>query len=85
MSFQSNEIIVQARNALEMLRRHYRNGAYRAIRNPDGVVSLWAIESSPATPFSLSFVEKGRVYNRIEDVPEDMLKSFVAYVLKSVR
>jgi len=65
--------------------RHYRKGVYRVIRNPEGVVSLWSIESGPNDPFAISFVERGRVYNKIEDVPHDMLKSFLEYVRKAIQ
>lgn len=75
----------QARNAVVTLMRHYRHGAYRVIRDPEGVVSLWEIEGTPLAPFSISFVDKGRVYNRIEDVPDHVLKSFLEYVRKSIR
>lgn len=74
----------QANNAVAVLIRHYRHGAYRAIRDPDGIVSLWAIEGSPNAPFSISFVDKGRVYYKIEEVPDHVLKSFIEYVRKSV-
>jgi hypothetical protein len=63
--------------------RHYRHGAYRVIRDPEGIVTLWEIEGSPNAPFSISFANKGRVYNKIEDVPDDLLKSFLEYVRKA--
>jgi hypothetical protein len=75
----------QAKVATESLMRHYRKGAYRVIRDPEGVISLWAIEGNPNDQFSISFADKGRVYNKIEDVPDDMLKSFLEYVRKTVR
>jgi hypothetical protein len=75
----------QAKVAAESLMRRYRKGAYRVIRDPEGVISLWAIEGNPIDPFSLSFVDRGRVYNKIEEVPDDMLKSFLEYVRKTVR
>ena len=78
-------LAAQARGAVEALLRHYRFGAYRIIRDPEGVVSLWAIEGSPNARFSISFVDKGRVYNRLEDLPDNYLKSFVDYVRKTVR
>lgn len=81
----NTRIFSQAMVAAETLRRHYRKGTYRVIRDPEGVISLWAIEGNPNDPFSLSFVERGRVYNKIEDVPEEMLKSFLEYVNKTVR
>jgi len=73
----------QAKSAALTLMRHYRHGAYRVIRDPEGVVSLWAIEGSPRDPFSISFVDKGRVYYKVEDVPPDLLKSFLEYVRKT--
>lgn len=75
----------QAKSSVSILMNHYRSGAYRAIRDPEGVVSLWAIEGSPNAPFSISFVEKGRVYNNIEDVPDVFMKSFVKYVRETIR
>ncbi len=81
----ANNSIQLAINAVGELKRHYRNGAYRAIRDPEGKISLWAIEGNPHDPFSISFVDKGRVYNNIGDVPDTMLKSFVEYVRKTVR
>lgn len=78
-------LLSQARSAVITLMRHYHHGAYRVIRDPEGVVSLWEIEGSPLAPFSISFVDRGRVYNRIEDVPDPVLKSFLEYVRKSIR
>jgi hypothetical protein len=75
----------QAKSSVLILMQHYRSGAYRAIRDPEGVVSLWAIEGSPNAPFSISFVEKGRVYNNIEDVPDVFMKSLVKYVHETIR
>ena len=75
----------QAKAAVESLMRHYRKGAYRVIKDPEGVVNLWAIESNPTDPFSISFVDRGRVYYKIEDVPHEMLISFLEYVRKMLR
>ena len=84
MALNSNtEIINQAKSAVALLMRQYRHGLYRIIRDPEGVVSLWAIEGSPNAPFSISFVDKGRVYYRIDELPEYFLKSFTEYVRKS--
>ena len=74
-----------AKRAVGTLMQRYGSGAYRIIRNPEGVVSLWSIEGSPNAQFSISFVDKGRVYCTIEDVPQDMLKSFLEYVKKTVQ
>ncbi len=81
----SNDIRIDARDAVQVLLKQYRHGAYRVIKDPEGAISFWKIESKPNDPFSISFVEKGRVYNRIEDVPLNVLKSFVEYVHKKFR
>jgi hypothetical protein len=78
-------LFTQARIAVVLLMRHYRHGAYRVIRDPEGIVSLWEIEGSPNAPFAISFANKGRVYNKIEDVPDDLLNSFLEYVRNNVR
>jgi len=75
----------QAKGAVTLLMRHYRYGAFRMIRDPEGLVSLWAIEGDAKAPFSLSFVDRGRVYRSIDDVPPDFLKSILEYVQKTVR
>ena len=82
MNIRDKEAISMAKNAIVTLMQHYRHGAYRIIRDPEGVVSLWAIEGNPNAQFSISFVDKGRVYYNIEDVPGDLLRSFVKYVKK---
>jgi hypothetical protein len=75
----------QAQSAAATLLRHYRRGAYRIIIDPEGKVSLWAIEGNPNAPFSISFTDKGRVYNKLEDVPDHALKAFVDYVKGAFR
>lgn len=75
----------QANEAVASLKRRYRHGAYRAIRDPEGIVSLWAIEGSPNAPFSISLVDKGRLYNKIEDVPVHVLKAFIDHVRNTAR
>ena len=85
MTIRGINLYSQTKNAVESLMRHYRHGSYRAIRDPEGVVSLWAIEGKPNAPFSISFVDKGRVYLKIEALPDDFLRSFIEYVRKAVR
>ena len=78
-------LINQAKNAVQLLMIRYRYGSYRVIRDPEGVVSLWAIEGNARAPFSISFVDKGRVYINIEDISPDFLRAFLDYVRRSVR
>ena len=82
---EQNILYNQAIRAVESLKRHYRNGAYRVIRDPEGVVSLWEIEGNPNDPFSISFADKGRIYGKIQDVPQDLLRSFLEYMQQSAR
>ena len=81
----NRETVSLAKSAVAALMRHYRHGAYRVIRDPEGVVSLWAIEGSPNAQFSISFVDKGRVYNKVDDVSHVFLIAFIEYVRKAVR
>jgi len=85
MSKENPNLFNQAKSAVALLMNNYRYGSYRVIRDPEGIVSLWAIEGSPNAPFSISFFERGRGYNRIEDIPIDFLKPFLEYVNKPVR
>lgn len=79
------ELYDQAKRAVALLMRHYRYGAFRMLRDPEGVVSLWAIEGDAKASFSLSFVDRGRVYRIIDDVPPDFLKAFLEYVKNTLR
>ena len=78
----NRELLNQATSAVRSLQTHYRYGSFRVIRDPEGVVSLWAIEGDPKAPFSISFVEKGRTYSRLEDIPHDFLMAFIEYAQK---
>jgi hypothetical protein len=75
----------QVNDAAAHLLRHYRHGAYRIIIDPEGKVSLWAIEGAPNAPFTLSLTYKGRVYNDLGEAPPPALLSLVEYVRKAVR
>jgi hypothetical protein len=75
----------QAKSAVVSFILHYRFGAYRVIKDPEGLVSLWAIDGNPKAPFTISFADKGCVYNRIDDVPPDFIKPFIMYVQKIIR
>jgi len=75
----------QAQSAVATLLRQYRRGAYRIIIDPEGKVSLWAIVGNPNAPFSISFTDKGRVYNKLEDVPDHALRAFIDYVKDTFR
>jgi hypothetical protein len=74
----------QAKTAVESIRRQHPYGAFR-VKDPEGSIYLWAIESSPREQFSISFVDKGRVYSRVEELPQDFLKSFLEYVRKNAQ
>ncbi|KAB0667624.1 hypothetical protein F6V25_02720 [Oryzomonas japonica] len=74
----------QGKNALMLLVRLYRQrGSYRIIRDPEGVISLWAIEGAERTPFSVSFADRGRISGNLEDMSPEFVRSFIAYVRKN--
>jgi hypothetical protein len=75
----------QAKSAVESIRIQHKFGAFRVIRDPEGSISFWSIESSPREPFSISFADKGRVYNRIEELPQDYLVSLLEYLKKTIK
>lgn len=77
-------LVQQAQKAVDSLMRSYGFGAYRLIRDPEGVISLWAIEGTARTPFSIVFVDKGRSYRRVEELPDDYLRTFLTFVGTSV-
>jgi len=81
----SQSLLSQTRSALTALSRQYQHGAYRIIIDPEEKVSLWAIEGSPNAPFTVSFTYKGRVFNKVDDVPDLVLKVFINYVRKYAR
>jgi len=82
---ESQSLLSQARSAVTTLLRQYRHGSYRIIIDPEEKVSLWAIEGSPNAPFTISFTYKGRVFNKVDDVPDLVLKAFIDYVRKYAR
>jgi hypothetical protein len=63
--------------------RIYQRGSYRLIRDPEGVISMWSIEGFEKCSFSLSFADRGRVSNTIEDMSPDFVRAFVEYVRKT--
>lgn len=69
--------------ALAQLVRLYRCGSYRVIRDPEGVISLWAIEGYERAPFSVSFADRGRISGNIEDMSPEFVRAFVEYVRKT--
>jgi hypothetical protein len=72
------------KHALAHLARSRQRGSYHVIRDPDGVISIWAIEGEENGPFRISFANRGRVSGNIEDMPPEFVKSFVDYVQKVI-
>ena len=70
-------------NAVAHLKRRYQQGTYRIIRDPDGVISLWAIECTEMMPFSVSFADQGRVSPYIEQMSPAFVKAFIDYVKRT--
>ena len=74
------------RIALLALKRSRRErGAYRIIRDPDGVVSMWCLEGMEGGPFSVSFANRGRISGNLEDMPPEFVQAFIAFVKRTVR
>ena len=65
--------------AVAQLMRVYRRGSYRAIRDPEGVISFWAIEGLENSAFSLSFANKGRISYNLQDMPPEFVKALIAF------
>lgn len=73
----------QGKSALALLVRLCRSGSYRVIRDPEGVISLWAIEGNERNPFSVSFADRGRISGNIEDMSPEFVRAFIEYVKKN--
>jgi hypothetical protein len=73
----------QGKGAVVQLVRRYQRGSYRVIRDPEGVISLWAIEGSERSPFSVSFADRGRISGNIEDMSSEFVRAFIEYVRKA--
>jgi hypothetical protein len=73
----------QGKGAVVHLVRLYQRGAYRIIRDPEGVISLWVIEGYERKPFSVSFADRGRISGNIEDMSPEFVRAFVEYVRKT--
>ena len=70
----------QGIRALAQLKSYYPRGAYRIIRDPEGVISLWAIEGTENSPFTVSFADQGRINANIEQMSPAFVKAFLVYV-----
>jgi len=75
----------QGISAVAQLKTYYPRGAYRIIRDPEGVISFWAIEGTEKSPFSVSFADQGRFSTGIEQMSPAFVKSFLAYVNSIIR
>ena len=75
----------QGKSALAQLMHRYQRGTYRIIRDPEGVISMWAIEGTELGPFSVSFADQGRTGTRIEQMSPAFVKALVEYVNKTAR
>lgn len=57
-----------------------RRGAYRLVRAPDGVVSMWDLIGREMHRFEMTFAERGRISCRIEDMSPEFAKGVIAYL-----
>ena len=79
------QLKMQGEQAVSLLARLRQRGAYRVIRDPEGVISLWAIEGLEKNAFSLSFANRGRISGSLTDMPAEFVRAFVAYVNMSCK
>jgi len=73
----------QGKIAVAQLVRLYPRGSYRVIRDPEGVVSLWAMVGCERSPFSVLFADRGRVSGDIEVMSPEFVTAFIEYVRKT--
>jgi len=78
-------LLNQAQNALTRLMHRHQRGSFRIIRDPEGAISMWAIEGTDHGPFRVSFADQGRIGTRIEQMSPHFLKALVEYVNKTAR
>jgi hypothetical protein len=72
------------KNAIMLLAKNRQRGTYHAVRDPDGVVTLWASEGEERGPFRITFANRGRISGDIEDMAPEFVRAFVDYVQKTV-
>lgn len=69
----------QAGTALAAFYRHVsQRGAYRVIRDPEGVISIWDIIGKEKGPFEMSFADRGRVSHDIEKMSPEFAKGLIS-------
>jgi hypothetical protein len=73
----------QGKGAVAQLMRLHQRGSYRVIRDPEGVIGLWAIEGNERCPFSASFADRGRISGNIEDMSPEFVRAFIEYVKRT--
>ena len=78
--YRDANLYTQGKSATALLLRKYQRGTYRVIRDPEGVISFWAVEGLEKSAFSMSFANRGRISNSIEDMPPEFVRAFIAYV-----
>jgi len=83
MDAQNAHLYHQGKIAVAQLVRLYQRGSYRVIRDPEGAVSLWAMEGCERGPFTISFADRGRVSGDMEAMSPEFVKAFIEYVRKT--
>ncbi|MDR3580725.1 MAG: hypothetical protein P4L44_12265 [Oryzomonas sp.] len=73
----------QGKDAVIQLVRLYQRGSYRVIRDPEGAISLWAIEGFERSPFSVSFADRGRISGNIEEMSPEFVRAFIEFVRRT--
>lgn len=75
------QLYKEARAAVAAFRDQVgQRGAYRLVRAPDGVISMWDLVGREQQPFEMTFAERGRISYRVEDMSPEFAKGVVAYL-----
>lgn len=75
------QLYEEAKAAVAAFREQVRHrGAYRIVRQPDGVVSMWDLVGREAEPFEMTFAEAGRISYQIEKMSPEFAKGVIAYL-----
>lgn len=74
----------EGKNAVAAVANNRQRGSYHAVRDPNGVITLWEVVGDDRGPFRISFANRGRISGNIEDMSPEFVKAFVDYVEKTI-
>ena len=75
----------QGEEAIAALARNRRQrGSYHIVRDPEGVVSMWAVDGMERASFAITFGNAGRVSGRLDDMPPEFVRALINYIKSRV-